>query len=335
MLFAILPAAMDGAETLLNALDALVSRAADEVHEIEILQADDLENSRWYVSSRPDRRKLLEEIAGASLYRAPRLRGPHLRRIEVRDEVTAAQARSSAFAPLLVLAENDVSDGALVEAALRTFGAPKAIELCFGPPSRLDPPAFQIESRGGFGELKKLILARLAEAASRGRPHRLVVVTDSDGEWPGEVKPHAQDIRDMCDDKGVPCPPLNKRTAENYIPDAVWRAWVDVPERANAKPAVEALLRLSPEQRDHVHMDDRDKAPWDVKKQQAVDLFKKPDVSTADRELLKQARLKGAGASMRILALKEHADALTAADLQSRDHQGDLLSLVRRIENEL
>jgi hypothetical protein len=254
MLFAILPAAMDGAETVLDALDALVARAADDVHELAILQADDLENSRWYVSSRPDRRKLLEEIAQATLYRAPRTQGPHLRRIEVGDEASAAQARNMAYAPLLVLTENAISDGALVEAALRTFGAPKAIELCFGAPSRLEPPSFQIDSRGGQGELKKLIVARLAEAASRERPPRLVVVTDSDGEWPGEVKAHAQEIRDMCTDQGVPCPPLNKRTAENYIPDAVWRAWVAVRERTNARPAIEALLRLSPEQRDHIHI---------------------------------------------------------------------------------
>jgi hypothetical protein len=271
MLFAIFPGAMDGPEDVLNALDAIVVRAADDVHEIEILQADDLARSKWYASSRFDRQKLLEEIAGASHHRAPRTRGPHLRRIEVRDDATAAQARSRAYAPLLLLAENAVSDGALVEAALRVFGAPKAIELCFGAPSRLEPPSFQIESWGGNGELKKLIVARLTEAAARGRAPRLVVVTDSDGEWPGDVKPDAKEIRDKCSDEGVPCPPLNKRTVENYIPDAVWRAWASVRERANARPAVEALLKLSPAQRDHVHISDRDVKPWDRAKSKAVD----------------------------------------------------------------
>ncbi len=332
MLFAILPAAMAGAETVLDALDDLVKRAEVDVHELEILQADDLENSRWYVSSRPDRRKFLEEIAQSTLYRAPRAQGPHLRRVEVRDEATAAQARNMAYAPLLVLAENDVSDGALVEAALRVFGAKKAIELCFGAPSKLDPPAFQIESRGGHGELPKLIATRLAEATARQRPPRLVVVTDSDGEWPGDVKDHAVNLRNLCADHKVPCPPLNKRTAENYIPDAIWNEWIADRNRANVKPAVEALLRLSPEQRDHVDM----ASPTESlasKQPNVAALFQ--DVSPSDRNLFQRVNLKGKKDAMMILALRDRAAALTQTDLKARDHQGDLLSLVRHIENEL
>lgn len=333
MLFAILPTAMDGAETVLNMLDALVERAACDVHEIEIRQADDMESSRWYASSRSDRRKLLKEIARTSHYRAPRTQGPHLRRIEVSDEATAAQARNSAYAPLLVLAENDGSDRALVEAALRLFAVPKVLELCFGAPSRLEPPAFEIESRGGHGELKKLINTRRAEAAARGREARLVVVTDSDGEWPGEVKDHAKTIRSLCAEHAIPCPPLNKRTVENYIPDDVWRAWVADPNRTNARPAVDVLLRLSPEQRDHVHLAATNTDPWDTKNLKAAAVFQ--SVSTVDYELLKQADLKGKKTAMTILALNTHRAALSSTDFKVRDHQGDLLSLVRHIENEL
>ncbi|XYH98691.1 hypothetical protein ACMHYB_02710 [Sorangium sp. So ce1128] len=324
---------MNGEERVLDALDAILVRIEDDVHEAELIDVDELEASAWYQSSRPDRRKLLEKIAEASLHRSPRSRGPHLRRFEVNDAASAAQARSMAHAPLLVLLENDISDGALVEAALKTLAKPATIELCFGAPSRIDPPAFQMESRGGHGELKKLIARCIEEAASRGRPPRLVAVTDSDGEWPGEVKPHAQEIRTYCHDKGIPCPPLNKRTAENYIPDGVWRAWVNEPDRAVAKPMVEALLRLSREQRDHINMARPNTSPWDKNNPDAVALFK--GVSTADEDVLLRAHLKGRGDTMAILALRVHSNALTSIDLTARDHQGDLLNLVRNIEDEL
>jgi hypothetical protein len=82
-------------------------------------------------------------------------------------------------------------------------------------------------------------------------------------------------------------------------------------------------------------MDDRGKEPWDSAKPAVAALFQTPTVSTADRALLHEAHLKGSGNTMRIMALKEHADALTPTDLQTRDHRGDLLSLVRHIEDEL
>ena len=332
MLFAIQPAAMNGTDPVLSLLDAIVARSADEVHKTEIIHADQLENSRWYSTSRADRRKLLEEIATTSIYPSLRTRGPHLRQVEVSDEASAARARNIAYTPLTVLAENDVSDGALVEAALRVFGAQATIELCFGAPSKIDPPAFQIESRGGHGELPKLIATRVAEATARKRPARLVVVTDSDGEWPGDVKDHAVNIRGLCAAEKIPCPPLNKRTAENYIPDAVWSEWVADRSRTNMKPVVEALLRLSSKQRDHIDMGSP-AASLASTGQDVVVLFQ--SVSVADRTVFRGVNLKGKKDAMMILVLKNQAATLTPADLEARDHQGDLLALVHHIENEL
>lgn len=332
MLFAIQSAAMNGTETVLNALDAIVARAEDEVHKAEITQADQLENSRWYASSRVERRKLLEEIATTSIYPAPRTQGPHLRRVEVSDETSAVRARQIACTPLLVLAENDVSDGALVEAALRVFGAQPTIELCFGAPSNIDPPAFQIESRGGHGPLPKLIETRLTEAAARRRPARLVVITDSDRTWPGDKSDHTDKLRTLCANHTIPFISLQKRTAENYIPDAVWIDWAADRSRTNMKPAVEALLRLSPEQRDHIDMGSP-AASLASTEQDIVTLFQ--GVSPADRTLFQGVNLKGKKDAMMILVLKNQAANLTPAALKARDHQGDLLTLVRHIEDEL
>lgn len=333
MLFVIQSTAMNGEEAVLDELDGILRRIEDDVHEGELVGVDELEVTAWYQLSRPLRRKLLEEIAEASLYRAARTRGPHLRRIEVNDATSAAQARRIAYTPLLVLLENRESDGALVEAALRTLAEPTTIELCFGQPSRLEPPAFQTDSGGGHGELRKLIARCLEDAMSRGHPPRLVVVTDSDGEFPREVKKHAQEIRSDCAKQGIPCPPLNKRTAENYIPDAVWRAWAADPNKLNARPWVNALLRLSPAQRDHVNMATHGTHPWNKSNPDAVTLFQ--GVSAADEQVLLEANLKGKGGSMVIFALRDHSNALTPIDLQTRDHQGDLLTLVRHIEDEL
>ena len=335
MRFAVQLAAMNGPEVVQNALDGILVRVEDEVHEMDIPQADQIEQSQWYRSSRPVRQKLLEQIAEASLYRGLRNQGPHLRQAEVTDAASATQARCLAYSPLLVLLENDVSDAALVEAALKMFAKPATVELCFGAPSRLAPPSFEMESRGGHGNLPPLITKRLAQAAAQGRPSRLVVVTDSDGEWVGDVKKYAQDIRDDCKQANIPCPPLNKRTAENYIPDAVWRAWSAVPDHTSSRPAVEALLRLSPEQRDHVLIAKTNEPPWNDAVPAAALLFQTPKVSDADRDVLTKASLKGGGDKRMILALQQHAQALTPGDLAARDHQGDLMRLVRHIEDEL
>jgi len=225
MVFAIAPAAMNGEDTVLNKLDALLMRVEDDVHELEIIDADFLEASAWYESCRSDRRNMLVKCAQTSIHRSPRTRGPHLRRVVVTDETTAANARELAHTPLHVLLENADSDGALVKFAVMVFANPATWELCYGTGSRRTPPAVVIESRGGHGELKKLLLTRIKEAADRGLEPRIVVMTDSDGEWVGDVKDYAKTIRDECAALRVPCPPLNKRTAENYIPDAVWSAW--------------------------------------------------------------------------------------------------------------
>ena len=333
MLFSIRHEAMNGGEPVYNALDQILARVEGDIHEVEIVDADLLQESDWYNSCRADRRKLLEQIAQASAYRTPSLRGPHLRRVEVSDEASAARARALAFTPLTVLLENSFSDGALVKAAIKTVAKPQTVELCFGASSRTDPAALEMVSGGGHGELLKLLGQHLTEAAERQRPPRLLVVADSDGEWPGDVKQHALNIRAECFARSVPCPPLNKRTAENYIPDAVWSAWAAQPAHTSARPAVAALLGLSSAQRDHVKMGGTNDAPWDATQANVTALF--AGVSVATEDALKAANLKGKGTNMAIFLLETHSAALTPQALHSRDQQDELLTLVRQIEDEL
>jgi hypothetical protein len=158
MRFAIKYSAMNGPEPVLNRLDELLSRVEDEIHELEIQDADLLENSDWYLSCRPIRRTMLEKTAQTALYHTPRNSGPHLRRIEVTDEPTADSARVLAYTPLHLIVENFSSDGALVKFAVRLLATPEIWELCFGSGASRTPPALQIESPGGHGEVPKLLV---------------------------------------------------------------------------------------------------------------------------------------------------------------------------------
>jgi hypothetical protein len=332
MTFSITAAAMNS-ESGLNKLDALLKRIEEDVHEMEILDADLLEETLWYQTSRAERRLLLMKIATAMLHRSPRLHGPHVQRCEVKDERTAAQACEAAYTPLYILVENDNSDGRLVKFVLMAFANRETLDLCYGTGQSRTPKACELESRGGSGELKKLIEKRADEAAARGVAPRIVVAADSDGEWPGDIKQAAQEIRDTCTNRGIACPPLNKRTAENYVPDGVWGVWANKPEQTNIRPAIEALLRLSHVQRDHVRLDKSNTAPWTGTETNAAALFS--GVSTADETVLIAASLKKAAAKAIDLALGSALAAPLRADILSRDPAGELEALARTIEDYL
>ncbi len=139
--------------------------------------------------------------------------------------------------------------------------------------------------------------------------------------------PKAQEIRKACLDGGVLCAPLQKRNAENYIPDTVWH------HRMPSDPAIDALCRLSPLQRDHIKLGKKDEQPWDNRIPDVAKLY--ANVSPEDYGLLKNAGLKGRKDKMMILALDSHRPPLTREQLLGRDHQGDLETLVRIIEDEL
>jgi hypothetical protein len=325
--------ALNGTERTLDSLDIVMGRVEDSVHELEIHDADELNQSAWFLSSRAGRRKLLEEIASNALRTGPRTSGPHLKSYDISTEKTAEIARNLAVTPLSVLLENADSDGALVETAVRFFGNAATVELCFGSPKNLGRRAVDFESRGGEGELKKLVKSRVQVSLQNGIPLRCVVVTDCDGEYVGEVKRHAQEIRDLCLENNIACPPLNKRTAENYIPDEIWAALAHGRENEARVAMVAAIHRLSPSQRDYVRFDKKNTAPWNKDNPLATELF--AGVSEEDYELLLSSSLKGHGDGMTIFALRSHASLLGADVLARRDAAGELAYLAKKIEDEL
>lgn len=165
------------------------------------------------------------------------------------------------------------------------------------------------------------------EAARYQQLLRMVVVTDSDGGFPGDVHSKAQEIRQACLDARVPCPPLQKRNVENYIPDLVWRS------RMPSEPVIDALFRLTPQQRDHIKLDGKGVPPWDSSRPEVANLY--ANVPPEDYQVLMNASLKRFNKMLMILALDAHQPPLTREQLLGRDHQGDLETLVRIIEDEL
>jgi hypothetical protein len=316
----------------LNKLDAILKRVEDGVHELEIRDADVLEVSAWYGTCRPERQMLLKKCAQASLFQSGRMRGPHLRRIEVPGQFTVEQAVDLAYTSLRVLLENANSDGALVKFALRAYGSIQTWNLCYEELALSVPPAVEVGSRGGSGELKKLIVQRYDEAIARGIPPRLVVMMDSDGEWVGDIKEHAQAIKDECTARGISCAPLSKRMAENYVPESVWVAWYANPKQNGIRRAIQALVRLTDAQLDYVRFESSNTAPWDKTKQQVAALY--AGVDDRDYALLEQSGLKAAAAAALEFAL-HGGPVWPESKIDNRDRTGDLRRLVKHIEDEL
>ena len=331
MRFVLERAVMNGPETVLDKLDDLLARVEDEVHEIDIIDADLLEESAWFTSSRQTRREILQRIAQTSVHRSARTSGPHLRCVNVSDEATVKIARHLAYTPLHVIVENFSSDGALVKFAIAKSGTPEIKKLCLDSGASATPPAFQLESPGGHGEILKLLDKRLDEAAARGIPPRVLVVTDSDSEWPGDIKSHAQNIQNKCVSAGAPCVILTKRTAENYVPDVIWKAWAADHPRSSA--AVDALIRLSHEQRDHVNIDKGNSPPWNTSSPGAQSLFS--NVSAEDEGHLRKASLKGRGETAISFILDKYASLCTTVALSARDQKADLKAVLQMITDEL
>ncbi|MBN2800220.1 MAG: hypothetical protein JXX28_13860 [Deltaproteobacteria bacterium] len=107
-------------EEALETLDRLVARAEEAHHLLLLLDLDALEKSRWFLTTRPRLQTLLLDLraaATAAAWQAPRSD------LLVRSAADAQRALRIANTPLVVLVENRLRDGALVDAAIRLYGS--------------------------------------------------------------------------------------------------------------------------------------------------------------------------------------------------------------------
>ncbi|MCP4004054.1 MAG: hypothetical protein GY725_07655 [bacterium] len=107
--------ALNGDGQILALLDRLVDRVADEVHRIDVPDADLLQESLWYEEARPLRRKILTTAIASPPRKAVDDRGPHLKVIEVEDAESTRLADKLAHTPLVVLVEDREADGLLLD----------------------------------------------------------------------------------------------------------------------------------------------------------------------------------------------------------------------------
>ncbi|MCB9764510.1 MAG: hypothetical protein H6739_32345 [Alphaproteobacteria bacterium] len=321
--------AMNADDATLALLDQILRRVEVDVHLASIKDADRVEDSRLFKTSRPMQQRFLRELAKNS----GRPVG-HPREFTVKDPASAVEGQRLAYSPLSLVVENAFSDRALIEAVVRKLGDPWLVELFFGAPSREDPPAVFWRGAGGHGQVSDHVDDLLNEASTRGRAPRIVVVTDSDGEWRGHVETWAAAIQLHCRNRGISCHVLKQRTAENYIPDEVWDAWAKLPAHRNHRGVVVHLKALSgPFQRAHLRMGKAGTPPWDSSNPECAKLFR--GVNATTEAALKAAHLKGRGEDMKIKMLSTYDADYGEAELRRRDEYNELDDMITLIANEI
>ena len=196
----------------------------------------------------------VRELLVASIQRGAWTFAPHGRRLRVTarpsaaDELEPEDAFRLADAPLVILVENRVSDGAFVKRVVTELD--KSLHGLWRQPGE----PIQFDSPGGVGQMPTEV-ERRAQGGRQGRRFRprLIVIADSDRKGPDDtVSPAVRALCRGCEALGVPCWVLAKREAENYLP----RVLLDERRGTGADHAqlVEAWDRLNDDQKNFFDM---------------------------------------------------------------------------------
>lgn len=346
MRFELHSAAATGDERSQSALTAILRRVEIGVHDLSFDDPAGVEETAWFTGLKPYEQELVRLLIEAQLWS---WRPTHTTPIRSVSETHAAERLATP--PLVILVENDASDGALVHAAVLAYAS---------RPTRKVWEAGDRETRGwefvhcgGTGEMPRKLRNY---AQQRGAALRAVVVFDSDAKLPPRLLSATADqppdehqkILDEAQRLQVPCVRLPLREAENYLPDAFWDHWLrsdrDLLSYSNT---IEALKRLSPEQRDHIDMEGDSRL--DVQKKASLGpLFdgsdpNNPPLSSADLTVLsgKKKNLKFGWTEtqkvfrVRLLPNYIVERKVTAEDLDGRDRAGSLRELVKLLSERL
>lgn len=306
-------------------LDQIVYKVVDGWHDWLIEDPKSIEETGWLEGKGRDwLRELFQKAALAAGY--PRSSGFHKRQILVSshghesEALPPKQAADYVSTPLAVLMENRFTDGIFLDTVLNLLASDEMNEQ-----RRTAPNSIYYDSPGGNRELPKLVVDYTGRAKAKKIPVRAVVFTDSDGTVPGESQQAALCVRQTCEQEGVSCMILRKRAIENYIPDEVLDACIPN-QNYEKRLIVDAVKRLSPEQRDHYSMKKGLKLQGASPSVQAL----YAGISAADLHEL----TKGFGRNV-IEKLRDFSSAISAEALRQRDGQGELDRLVQMIADEL
>ncbi len=319
---------------MLDLINRLVDRLAAEVHRVEVPEADLLQESSWYQRAGQSHRRVLTSALASPARRTTDRRGPHLKTVEVADAESARLADKLAHAPFVVLVEDRESDGVLLEILVEELGW-KALRDLWERGNEATPPAVEIATAGGIDAIPQRIERSAADAARQQRPLRLFVLCDSDARWPGDddqvLERKMISLQKGCDKYKVPYKIWQKRCAESYIPDEVFEAVRDDPGNQIQAHRFDALLRRSPEQRDHFPVKDGLNAK---ERREAIEagLYK-----TSEEDDLMDLETRLFPGRKRLLPKlnRKHRTAFTAEGLRRRDGQGEVEALLQAIAEEL
>lgn len=314
-------------------IDRLIDRASDLVHKIEFLDPDLVVDSNWYQTARMSRRRLAMAAAAA----APRNATDsalHAKIMCLNSREDIDFAVKTAYAPLIVLVEDSESDGALVDLIVQKLGTPELVKF-WRETKAVTPRAYVFQTAGGLGAMPVRVRRAVSDAAEEGRSSRIIVICDSDRRWAGGDASLSQqsldDLSTLCQGSGIRLHILEKRSAENYIPDEVFQAWRDDPSRINNKHRFEAFLRRTSAQRDYFPIKD---GLSDAEFAEATRAQLYTAADTADALLLKERLFPKRPRVLRRLLDSNGAD-FTARGLRSRDGKSELSALLDLIAGEL
>lgn len=334
MKFVLYATALNGNDEVHDLIDRLVDRVADEVHRIEVPEADLLLESGWYQSARKTRCKVLTAAVAVPPRKHTDPHAPHSKRIEIRNIEEARVADKLAHAPLTILVEDRESDGILLDILVEEVALPELSNL-WKRGKTVTPRVIEIQTAGGIGAMPQRVERAVTDANGAGHPIRLFVLCDSDRRWPGDnehpTHPGRIKLRQKCADLSIPLHILQKRNAENYIPDSVFEVVRDDPRNTSNVGRFNALLRRSPTQRDHFPV--KDGMP-DAERVAATAAGLYHGAEVPDLLLLKE-RLFPKKPRPLVRLNNERRDEFTAHGLNLRDGSGEIVTLLDAIAREL
>jgi hypothetical protein len=297
-------------------LDALIDRADDAAHEVWLRDADLLDQSPWFRGARTRTRDRLLELQALALASAWTPDPGNAIPWRVSSEQEARRALAIARSPLLVLVEDDLRDGALVETAVRLLLGTETLKRLWllSPPS---PPVVDFRHAGGVGGVPARIAAEARRARDTGLPLRVIAVVDSDRSGPGlPPSDNAQRVKVAAKHHGAHAFILTKRTGESYLPDFHWEGEKQRdPNNPRWAGDLDRMVRLPCDDRDYCDMNDWKHVPGGYDSGRPYHL-----------EVLVQCAREAEGDAAALARM--------AADLRARDHTGDLTAILELIERE-
>lgn len=113
----------------------------------------------------------------------------------------------------------------------------------------------RFDQGGGLGSMKRRIMQE-RQQDSKAMPLTTWVLFDSDALRPGQPSRDSERLRSECAEASVPYHQLQRRSIESYLPLQALRAWAERggPQSADARRAVRAFGKLTPDQRAHFNM---------------------------------------------------------------------------------